>query len=340
MVGKRSKKRSVKKNDAKSGVKEYIKFKKDSKIKKNPKINFSQFQDSFKLLTKKVKSLSEKALEIIEKEVQNSLESKKISQYLIDIYEKIVLYTDDKTSGFGSIIRKIKNCKNINTNFRILKSEEDGTGPDDAEYATCWDKYKFVKKLNSGMYGTTYLVKHNNNNKAIKIQNINVGKNWSMKAICNQLSELLKEVFLLEKSSNIKVSPKIYDKYMCFHKKSETLSFYIVMEYIDGITLEDFLKKKLGSVLNKKDKSTLLNMVKKLHKENIIHNDLHAGNIMVTKNHKFYIIDFGMSKQIADFKMDEEDYFEDKLSKNFKWDLSNIDNNQKLALKIMIDMIY
>ena len=159
-----------------------------------------------------------------------------------------------------------------------------------------------------------------------------------MKEICNQLSELFKEVFLLEKASNIKVSPKIYDKYMCFHKKSETLSFYIVMEYIDGVTLEDFLKKK--KTLNKKDKSTLLNMVKKLHKENIIHNDLHAGNIMVTKNHKFYIIDFGMSKQIADFKMDEEEDFEDKLSKNFKWDLSNIDNNQKLALKIMIDMIY
>ena len=339
MPGKRSKKRSVKRNNVNSDVKEYIKFKKDSKIKKNPKINFSQFQDSFKLLTKKVKSLSEKDLEIIEKEVQNSLESKNISDKLIDIYEKIVLYTDDKTSGgITSIIENIKNCKNINTTFRILKSEEEETGPDDAEYAICWDKYKLVKKLNSGMYGTTYLVKHDNNNKAIKIQNINIGKSWSMKTICNELSELLKEVFLLEKASNIKVSPKIYDKYMCFHKKSETLSFYIVMEYIDGVTLQDFLKKK--PVLSKKDKSTLLNMVKKLHKENIIHNDLHSGNIMVTKNHKFYIIDFGMSKQIADFKMDEEDYFEDKLSKNFKWDLSNIDNNQKLALKIMIDMIY
>jgi len=339
MPGKRSKKRSVKRNNVNSDVKEYIKFKKDSKIKKNPKINFSQFQDSFKLLTKKVKSLSEKDLEIIEKEVQNSLESKNISDKLIDIYEKIVLYTDDKTSGgITSIIENIKNCKNINTTFRILKSEEEETGPDDAEYATCWDKYKLVKKLNSGMYGTTYLVKHNNNNKAIKIQNINIGKSWSMKTICNELSELLKEVFLLEKASNIKVSPKIYDKYMCFHKKSETLSFYIVMEYIDGVTLQDFLKKK--PVLSKKDKSTLLNMVKKLHKENIIHNDLHSGNIMVTKNHKFYIIDFGISKQIADFKMDEEDIFEERLSKNFKWDFSNIDNNQKLALKIMIDMIY
>ena len=339
MPGKRSKKRSVKRNNVNSDVKEYIKFKKDSKIKKNPKINFSQFQDSFKLLTKKVKSLSEKDLEIIEKEVQNSLESKNISDKLIDIYEKIVLYTDDKTSGgITSIIENIKNCKNINTTFRILKSEEEETGPDDAEYATCWDKYKLVKKLNSGMYGTTYLVKHNNNNKAIKIQNINIGKSWSMKTICNELSELLKEVFLLEKASNIKVSPKIYDKYMCFHKKSETLSFYIVMEYIDGVTLQDFLKKK--PVLSKKDKSTLLNMVKKLHKENIIHNDLHSGNIMVTKNHKFYIIDFGISKEIADFKMDEEDIFEERLSKNFKWDFSNIDNNQKLALKIMIDMIY
>jgi len=339
MPGKRSKKRSVKRNNVNSDVKEYIKFKKDSKIKKNPKINFSQFQDSFKLLTKKVKSLSEKDLEIIEKEVQNSLESKNISDKLIDIYEKIVLYTDDKTSGgITSIIENIKNCKNINTTFRILKSEEEETGPDDAEYAICWDKYKLVKKLNSGMYGTTYLVKHDNNNKAIKIQNINIGKSWSMKTICNELSELLKEVFLLEKASNIKVSPKIYDKYMCFHKKSETLSFYIVMEYIDGVTLQDFLKKK--PVLSKKDKSTLLNMVKKLHKENIIHNDLHSGNIMVTKNHKFYIIDFGISKQIADFKMDEEDIFEERLSKNFKWDFSNIDNNQKLALKIMIDMIY
>lgn len=71
----------------------------------------------------------------------------------------------------------------------------------------------------------------------------------------------------------------------------------IVMEYIDGVTLEEFCSKafepskdRLKAVLQ-----DILDVVDYLHHRGIIHNDLKHDNIIVTGNGAARIIDFGLS---------------------------------------------
>lgn len=82
---------------------------------------------------------------------------------------------------------------------------------------------------------------------------------------------------------------------------SENGTAYIVMEFLDGETLKDFLKRN-GGRINPDD---ALNMIKpvlgalmQLHKKGFIHRDISPDNIMITKNGKVKLIDFGATRDI------------------------------------------
>lgn len=72
---------------------------------------------------------------------------------------------------------------------------------------------------------------------------------------------------------------------------------YIRMEFVDGMTIQDFVKKN-GSVSFKrslKPITALLSGLKYAHELGVIHRDLKPTNFMVTDDGKFKIIDFGIS---------------------------------------------
>ena len=71
----------------------------------------------------------------------------------------------------------------------------------------------------------------------------------------------------------------------------------IVMEYIDGVTLSDYLK----SLPSEKDKRRILkevfDAIDFIHKLQIVHNDLKSENILITRNgHNVKLIDFGYAE--------------------------------------------
>lgn len=68
----------------------------------------------------------------------------------------------------------------------------------------------------------------------------------------------------------------------------------IVMEYIDGETLTDYLKGAPSSKEKKRILNELLDAVGFIHKQQIVHNDLKTDNILITRNgHNVKLIDFG-----------------------------------------------
>ena len=72
----------------------------------------------------------------------------------------------------------------------------------------------------------------------------------------------------------------------------------IVMEYIDGVTLEEFCSGRLSKPSKDRLKAVLhdiMDGVDYLHHRGIIHNDLKPDNIIVTGNGTARIIDFGLS---------------------------------------------
>jgi eukaryotic-like serine/threonine-protein kinase len=80
--------------------------------------------------------------------------------------------------------------------------------------------------------------------------------------------------------------------------------YYIAMEYVDGTTLKDVIKKKgpiaPGGVLN-----VLLQMCEALgyaHENKVVHRDVKTANTMWTKERKAKIMDFGLAKVVEEVR--------------------------------------
>lgn len=85
---------------------------------------------------------------------------------------------------------------------------------------------------------------------------------------------------------------KVYD--MCFSEKIQ----YIVMEYIDGITLKDYIDSE--RVLNWKDAVhfiiQILRALQTAHNRGIVHRDIKPQNIMLLTDGTIKVMDFGIAK--------------------------------------------
>ena len=95
-----------------------------------------------------------------------------------------------------------------------------------------------------------------------------------------------REINILEKASKIIPVPKL-------DKASSEKEFKVVMDYIDGKKLAEFLdsfedKKRIQVC------KIIGNQVALLHNNNIVHGDLTTSN-MLLKDNELYFIDFGLS---------------------------------------------
>ncbi len=76
---------------------------------------------------------------------------------------------------------------------------------------------------------------------------------------------------------------------------------FMVMEYIEGWSLQEFLKQKTYLPLKNclVIASKLLQAMQYAHKENIVHRDIKPANIMITKKGEVKLTDFGIARQVT-----------------------------------------
>ena len=79
----------------------------------------------------------------------------------------------------------------------------------------------------------------------------------------------------------------------------ENNTYYVVYEFIDGVTMYNYVKNngklsESGSLFVIKEIGSALRYI---HNKNIVHLDVKPGNMMISKDHHVYLIDFGLSKQ-------------------------------------------
>ena len=79
----------------------------------------------------------------------------------------------------------------------------------------------------------------------------------------------------------------------------ENHTAYIAMEYLDGITLKDYLKKCGGTVpleVAKQIIKPVADALSHMHAQGIIHRDVSPDNIMITSQNVIKLIDFGAAR--------------------------------------------
>lgn len=92
-------------------------------------------------------------------------------------------------------------------------------------------------------------------------------------------------------------NPNIVSIYECFYENNTA---YYVMEYLDGITLENYVEKygtlNSAQTLYLADKLSMALVV--MHSGRVIHRDISPDNVMLCRDGKVKLIDFGAARQI------------------------------------------
>ncbi len=84
---------------------------------------------------------------------------------------------------------------------------------------------------------------------------------------------------------------------------------YIVMEYVEGITLKEYLKQH-GALPWEKAvdfASQIASALQHAHRKGIVHRDIKPQNILVTKDEVLKVTDFGIARAVSSFTMKVDD---------------------------------
>ena len=123
------------------------------------------------------------------------------------------------------------------------------------------------------------------------------GRKYVLKALTESYRESTPHIELLRKEFTIGVGvdhPNIVRLLDFGHMNS--IGWYIQMEYIDGITLDQFLETNPSSAIRRRIIEQLLDALSCLHERQIIHRDIKPSNILITRNGSAVkLIDFGVS---------------------------------------------
>ncbi|KAI9482705.1 MAG: kinase-like domain-containing protein [Benjaminiella poitrasii] len=109
------------------------------------------------------------------------------------------------------------------------------------------------------------------------------------------MSRLVREISLMEVLDHPNIV-RLYETY------ETTDSLYLVMEYVEGLNLEEFLEKRGGSLEENEARTIFRQMAAAMdycHSRWVVHRDLKAPNILLTKDHQVKIADFGLGNRFG-----------------------------------------
>lgn len=163
--------------------------------------------------------------------------------------------------------------------------------------------YVIEKLLGHGSFGITYLAKCNGKEVAVKefFMHQFCGRDNSTYEVTgsspgNQI-EYYGKKFKLEAANLKKLKhDNIVKVYETFEANN---TFYYSMEYIDGQSLDSYIKNE--GALNEEDAVdcmlSISDAIKYMHSKKMLHLDLKPSNVMLSSSGQYYVIDFGLSKQ-------------------------------------------
>ncbi|NQD90092.1 serine/threonine protein kinase, partial [Paenarthrobacter sp. CM16] len=178
------------------------------------------------------------------------------------------------------------------TNEIPLTAQYSGQGPSDAEpvigieLATMPTGYSGIRRLSSGGFADVYFAR-DLGNRPVAIKMLRYSPDPNHKRL------FIREVELLQKLQDSVFSPRLYDFNLEAHDP------YLVMEYIDGLTLERTVQS-LGPITDPSKISQLMSetasALYEMHERGVIHRDIKPENtIMSTAGAR--TIDLGIGRE-------------------------------------------
>ena len=152
------------------------------------------------------------------------------------------------------------------------------------------DRYEIIGKIGAGGMSDVY-----------KARDHILGRNVAIKVLKQEFSEDVNFVvkFRTEAQSAAGLEhPNIVNIY---DVGSESGMHYIVMEYVEGVTLKTYIEKK-GRLTYKEAVSIAIQVgrgMEAAHAKNIIHRDIKPQNILISTEGKAKVTDFGIARAVS-----------------------------------------
>ncbi|OYD26604.1 serine/threonine-protein kinase [Mycoplasma testudineum] len=150
-----------------------------------------------------------------------------------------------------------------------------------------WGNFRAIKKIGHGGMANVYLV-----------EDMKTGLHYALKELIPQSNEPQR---LKRFEQEVKIYSKISNPAVAVFKGAKFINVpkpYMVMEYVDGTMLKDYISMNGGSL----SPSHAANLASRLargfsaiHAVHVIHRDIKSSNIMINKEGDIKIIDFGIA---------------------------------------------
>lgn len=121
-------------------------------------------------------------------------------------------------------------------------------------------------------------------------------RHFNNQIIREKFKKVESQLYLYMQHPNI---PKLVD-FIDMHEREQ---LYIVMEYIEGISLEQYIYSEIGLIPEQKALPMfleILDTVAYLHHYDILHLDIKSNNVMIQRDGKIKLIDLGIASRMSD----------------------------------------
>jgi eukaryotic-like serine/threonine-protein kinase len=145
-------------------------------------------------------------------------------------------------------------------------------------------KYLVTAKIAEGGMGAIYKAKHPTLNRTVILKRLTLKKNAAITERFKREAELMIDF----RNDNI---VQVYDHF------KEGNSYYIAMEYVDGVSLGDLIEKRryIPNEIAMLIFREICKALKYAHDKTVIHRDIKPENVLISKDGEVKLTDFGIA---------------------------------------------